>query len=84
VDSDYHDIGVGEGGQVDIFGREGYGDMRPLGLCDCTFDNHNVYFSVVIPTISLAFKVCVGILGNCKDCAMGCEGFALLLGFLDL
>jgi hypothetical protein len=84
VDSDYHGIGVGEGGQVDIFGREGYGDVRLLGLCDWTFDNHMVYFSIVIPALSLAFNVYVGSLDNCEDCATGWEGFALLLGFLDL
>jgi hypothetical protein len=83
VDSDYHGISVGEGDQVDIFGREGYGDVRPLGLCDWTFDNRMVYFSIVILALSHAFKVYVGNFGNCEDCAMGWEGFALLLGFLD-
>jgi hypothetical protein len=84
VDSDYHGVGVGEGGQVDIFGRKGYGDVRPLGLCDWTLDNHMVYFSIVIPAMSLAFKVCVGTPGNCNDCAMGWKGFSLLPRVLDL
>jgi hypothetical protein len=84
VDNDYHGVGVEVGGQVDIFSRKGYGDVRPLGLCEWTFDNQMVYFSIVISALSLALKVCVGTPGNCEDYAMGWESFALVLGFQDL
>jgi hypothetical protein len=58
--------------------------VGPFGFCDGTFDRHVVYFSVVVLSLSLAFKVCIGASGDCEFCAMGWEGFILLLGFLDL
>jgi hypothetical protein len=58
--------------------------VRLFGLCDGTFDDHVVYFSVVVTTLSLGFEVCIGAFGDCEDCVMGWEGFVLLLGFLDL
>jgi hypothetical protein len=84
MDSDYHGVGVGERGQIDVIGGEGYGDVRPFFFCDWTFDIHMVYFPVVIPTLLLAFEVCARTLGNGEDCPMGWEGFVLQLGFLDL
>jgi hypothetical protein len=56
MDSDYHGVNVGEGGQVDIFGGEGYGNVRPFGLCDGAFNSHVVYFPVVIPACRLLSK----------------------------
>jgi hypothetical protein len=77
MDGDYHGVGMGEKGQIDIFGGEGYGYVRPFGLCDCTFDNHVVYFPVVIPTLSLAFELYAGTPANGEDSPTGWEGFIL-------
>jgi hypothetical protein len=81
---DYHGLGVGERGEIEVVGGEGYGDGRPFGLCDWTFDNHMVYFPILIPTFSLAFVVCARTPGDGEDCPMGWECFILLLGSQDL
>jgi hypothetical protein len=65
-------------------GGEGYGNVRPLGLGDETFDSYMIYFSVIISTLSLGVKIGIGAFDDCKDCAMSRESFILLLGFLDL
>jgi hypothetical protein len=51
--------------------------VRPFGLCDWTFDNHVVYFPVVIPTLSLAFELYAGTPSNGEDSPTGWEGFIL-------
>jgi hypothetical protein len=84
MDGDYHGVGVGERGQIDVIDGEGYGDVRPFGLCDWTFNGHMIYFPIVIPMLSLAFKVCARIPGDGEDCPMGWEAFVLRLGLLDL
>jgi hypothetical protein len=43
-----------------------------------------VYFPVVISTLSLGVKGCVGTFGDCEDCTVGGEGIILLLVFLNL
>jgi hypothetical protein len=58
--------------------------VRPLGLGNGVFDSYVIYFSVIVPALSLGVKVGIGTSGNCKDCAMGWKGFVWLLGFLDL
>jgi hypothetical protein len=65
-------------------GGKGYGNVRPLGLGNVAFDSYVIYFSVIVRALSLGVKVDIGTFGNCKDCAMGWEGFVLLLGLLGL
>jgi hypothetical protein len=65
-------------------GREVYVNIRPLGLGNGAFDNYVIYFSIIVPVMSLGVKIGIGTFGNCKDCVMGWEGFVWLLGFLGL
>jgi hypothetical protein len=58
--------------------------MRPLGLGNGAFDNYVIYFSVIVPALLLGVKVGIETSSNCKNCAMGWEGFVSLLGFLGL
>jgi hypothetical protein len=58
--------------------------VRPLDLGDGTFDNHVIYFSIIVSALPLGVKVCIRTTGNCKSCAMSWEGFTLLLGYLGL
>jgi hypothetical protein len=58
--------------------------MRPLGLGNGSFDNYVIYFSIIVSVLPLGVEVGIGTSGNCKDCVMSWEGFALLLGFLNL
>jgi hypothetical protein len=65
-------------------GGEGYGNVRPFGLGDRTFDSYMVYFSVIISMLSLGVGISIGASSDYKDCAMSWKSFILLLGFLDL
>jgi hypothetical protein len=58
--------------------------MRPLGLGNGASDSYVIYFSIIVPMLSLGVKVDIGTSDNCKDCVMSWEGFILLLGFLGL
>jgi hypothetical protein len=61
-------------------------------LCECetiwsgdgAFDSYMIYFSIIISVLSLGVEIGTGAPGDCKDCAMSWESFALLVGFLDL
>jgi hypothetical protein len=64
--------------------EEGYRNVRPLGLCNGAFNNYMIYFSIIVSTLPLGVKVYIGTSGDCKDCAVSWEGFALLLGLLGL
>jgi hypothetical protein len=64
-------------------GGEGYGNVRPLGLSNKTFDNYMIYFSVIVSTLSLGFKVGIGASSDRKDCTVSWESF-FLLALLDL
>jgi hypothetical protein len=57
--------------------------VRPLCLCNGAFNGYVIYFSVIL-AVSFGVEVGVETSGNHKDCAMGWESFALLLGFLIL
>jgi hypothetical protein len=48
------------------------------------FDTYVIYFSVIVPALSLGVKVGIGTSDNCEDCAMYWESFIWLLGFLGL
>jgi hypothetical protein len=65
-------------------GREGYGNVRPFGLGNGTFDDYMIYFSVIVSSLSLDVKIGIRDSSDCKDCAIGWESFILLLGLLDL
>jgi hypothetical protein len=65
-------------------GGEGYGNVRPLGLGNGAFDSYVIYFSVIVPALSLGVKISIGTSGNYKDCVISWEGFILLRGFLGL
>jgi hypothetical protein len=65
-------------------GGEGYGNVRPLGMGNGAFDTYVIYFSVIVPALSLGVKVGIGTSDNCEDCAMYWESFIWLLGFLGL
>jgi hypothetical protein len=65
-------------------GGEGYENVRPLGLGNRVFNSYVIYFSVIVLALSLGVKVGIGTVSNCKDCAMGWEGFIGLLGLLGL
>jgi hypothetical protein len=58
--------------------------VRPLGLGNGAFDSYMIFFSVIVLALSLGVKVDIGASSDCKDCAMGWEGFVWLLGFLGL
>jgi hypothetical protein len=58
--------------------------VRPLGLGNGAFDNHMIYFSIIVPSLSLGFKVGIGASDDCKDYTMGWESFVQLMGFLNL
>jgi hypothetical protein len=54
-----------------------------LGLGDGTFDHYMIYFSVVVPTLSLGIGFIIGATNDCKDCIVSWESFTILLWFLD-
>jgi hypothetical protein len=56
----------------------------PLCLCNGAFDGYVIYLSVIVFVLPHGVKIDVGTSDNRKDCAMGWESFALLLGFLIL
>jgi hypothetical protein len=58
--------------------------VGPLGVGNGAFDSYAIDFSIIVPTLSLGVKVSIGTSCNCKDCAMGWEGFVSLLGLLGL
>jgi hypothetical protein len=58
--------------------------VRPLGLDNRALDNYVVYFCVIASALSLHVKIGIRAPGDCKDHAMSCESFVLLLGFLDI
>jgi hypothetical protein len=51
--------------------REVYVNIRPLGLGNGAFDSYVIYFSIIVPVMSLGVKIGIGTFGNCKDCVMG-------------
>jgi hypothetical protein len=63
-------------------GGEGYGNVRPLGLCDGAFDSYVIYFSVIVSALSLGVKLGIGISCDCKDLAMSWKGFIFFAGVL--
>jgi hypothetical protein len=44
--------------------------VRPLGLGDGAFNSYVIYFSVIVPVLSLGVKVSIETSGDCKDCAI--------------
>jgi hypothetical protein len=52
--------------------------VRPLGLGNGAFDSYVIYFSVIVPALSLGVKISIGTSDNYKDCVISWEGFILL------
>jgi hypothetical protein len=57
---------VGEGDWVYIFGGEGYGYVKPLGLGNRAFDRYLIYFSIVVSALSLGVGFGIGATNDCK------------------
>jgi hypothetical protein len=58
--------------------------VRLLRVCNEAFHGYMIYLSVIVSGLPLGVEIDVGTSGNCEDCTMGWESFALLLRFLIL
>jgi hypothetical protein len=41
--------------------------VRQLGLGNGAFYDYMIYFSIIVPSLSLGFKVSIGAFGDCKE-----------------